>query len=121
MNVSPPIDLDYLRQFSEGDTAFEQELLELFVADSQTHLAAVKAAIITQDLETVRQKAHQLKGSSSNVGANVMQDLAAQLEQAAKQETLEKVSTWFAELEAAYAAVATFVTHWKAGLDRLVP
>ncbi len=106
------IDLTHLQACSGGDSAFEKEILELFVADSHGHLTAVKAAIAIQDFETIRREAHHIKGASSNVGANGMQALAQAVEHHASADQLDRLSSLLVELEALWAAVAKQVETW---------
>ncbi len=116
MKVSVLLDLNYLHLLSEGDPFFEQELLELFVEDAQVHLMLLKAAIESQDLETVGREVHHLKGASSNVGASSMQSLAVQLEQEVHQGSLEHVPRLFLELQATHQAIAALVATRKSNL-----
>lgn len=109
MNESSPINLEYLQESSGGDPEFEQEILELFVEDAQIHLAAAKAAIAAQDAPTLRQEAHHLKGSSGNVGANSMYQVAAQLEAAALKQQADQFTPLYTELENAYAEASNWI------------
>lgn len=111
------IDLRRLRDCSGGDRAFEQELLELFVIDSQTHIKALKAAIATQDLETISRSAHHLKGASSNVGAHGMQTIAQTLEQQATSDQWECLRTLVNDLEATWTALVQEVKTWTEGVN----
>lgn len=104
-----PIDLDYLHQLSEGDAEFEQELLLMFIEDSQTHLKGAKAALTQPAFSELRQEAHYLKGSSGNVGAHTMHTLAAELEHKAAQQDPANLDTLMQNLETAYGAIATWV------------
>ena len=62
------INRDHLQTCSGGDLAFEQELLALYVTDAREQLAVIEAAMATGDWGTVQRAAHQLKGTSSNLG-----------------------------------------------------
>ncbi len=108
MDIQPPLDLAYLHQVSQDDSDFEQELLAVFMADTQTHLAAAKDAVSVQDAETIRQEAHHIKGASANVGAKRVAGLAAELENQAKQGDLGTASMLLQQLETATKAVAQF-------------
>ncbi|OUL18383.1 ATPase [Nostoc sp. RF31YmG] len=77
------INWEHLHQLSENNTEFEFELLQIFVEDTQAHLAATKAAIASNDFQQIAQEAHHLKGASANVGVTAMQRAAEQLEQLA--------------------------------------
>ncbi len=85
----PLIDWNSLQTLSDGDTAFEAELLELFLSDTRTHLTDLETALQQQDTEQVRRLAHHLKGSSANVGIMSFSDIAATLETEARQGSLQ--------------------------------
>ncbi len=78
-----PLNWERLRQISEGDTEFEQELLATYLESSQQALTMLLAAQTQNDFATLRARAHQLKGASSNIGAEAITELAATLEAAA--------------------------------------
>jgi len=109
MEVLSPIDWEYLHQISDHDPDFEQELLEVFIADTQIHLANIQAAASAQDSQGVRQEAHYIKGASANVGATAIHQLAARLEEESKQGDLQNAPELLNQLEIAYAAVESFV------------
>ncbi|HBC41245.1 MAG TPA: Hpt domain-containing protein [Pseudanabaena sp.] len=75
-----PIDLEQLNQISEGDIEFEMEVLQIYVEDVQQRLEGIRLAITGGDKLQVMKEAHHIKGSSSNVGALQMRDLAVKLE-----------------------------------------
>lgn len=75
-----PIDLEQLNQISEGDIEFEMEVLQIYVEDVQQRLEGIRLAITGGDQLQVMKEAHHIKGSSSNVGALQMRDLAVKLE-----------------------------------------
>jgi HPt (histidine-containing phosphotransfer) domain-containing protein len=83
------INWEHLHQLSDDNTEFEWELLQIFVDDSKDCLQELEQAIATQDCWQTEQCAHHLKGSSANVGANMMQNAAAQLEQRARSKQLQ--------------------------------
>lgn len=103
------LDLDYLKQTCGEDTIFVKELLELFVADTQTRLQQAQAAARSSDLKRLENIMHHIQGASANVGAKAMQTLAAQLEQQAEIGNLENAICLLAQLEEAYDAVTALV------------
>lgn len=110
MDLSSAIDFDYLHQMCQGDPEFEQELLSLFLSDTQVHLNAAKTAASCQESETVRQKAHLIRGASGTIGAVQLQALAGNLEQMAKQGNLDCLPDLVRQLEAAYQTAAELVS-----------
>jgi len=92
MNQTPksPIDLEQLHQISEGDIEFEIEVLQVYVEDVQQRLEVMRGAIANGDHMQVMREAHHIKGSSSNVGALQMRDLAVNLEELNLVQNLEQ-------------------------------
>lgn len=84
----PLIDWKSLQTLSDGDKAFEAELLQLFVEDTRSHLSKLAEAIARDDADQVRRLAHHLKGASANVGALGLSEAAGILETEARQANL---------------------------------
>ena len=57
--------------------------LETFLADMVARCDIMVSALQAQDQDALRQAAHSLKGSTSNLGADALSDLCAQVESAA--------------------------------------
>lgn len=79
----PNFDWQQLRQLAGEDTAFEYELLEIFLQETQQNLKDLEQAIATQSIQAIKDIAHALKGASANVGASALALAASQLEQLA--------------------------------------
>lgn len=103
------MDWERLRDLSGGVAEFERDLLVIFVEDTQVHIDAATAAIATQNFAQLTREAHHIKGASANVGAVPMQQTAAQLEQQAKQQTLDQVDELLAALQAWLMALRAYV------------
>ncbi len=87
-----PLDLEQLHQISENDTEFEIEVLQVFIEDVSQRLAIIRESCLSGDRAALMAEAHHVKGSSSNVGALLIRDLAAQVEQLGKSYDLAQVS-----------------------------
>ncbi len=61
-----PVDLPYLRRFTQGDFALEDEVLRLFLKHAPQYLAALRAA---GTAKAWHDAAHTLKGASRGIGA----------------------------------------------------
>src|SRR6202041_4009514 len=59
----PAIDRAALRELTGGDAEFERELAETFVSSGDQCLAEILAALKVSDYDTVRKRAHSLKGA----------------------------------------------------------
>ncbi len=104
---TPLIDWAALHCLSDGDKEFEASLLQLFVDDTRSHLTALQTALQEHNLDGVRRLAHHLKGSSANVGAMGLSQLAATLEQDAREERLHNGPTLFQQMEALFEQIQT--------------
>jgi len=85
-----------------GDEEFMQELLAIFIDDAGRNIAKLQAMTDDSDPVEMQRLAHSLKGSSANVSANSMRDVATELEQAFKDgasealpELIDKVASAF--------------------------
>jgi len=69
--------LDDLKDIMEEDF---QMLLDTFIADSEAKIVEIGNIISGGDAEALRQVAHSIKGSSGNVCATSLSEVARQLE-----------------------------------------
>lgn len=79
MPETMPIDVDRLRRTFEDDTVLA-ELYAMYVEDTSRRIADLRTALNAGDLSRVSRTGHTLKGSSANIGAGVMREVAAELE-----------------------------------------
>jgi signal transduction histidine kinase/DNA-binding response OmpR family regulator len=103
--VPPEIDLQALRQLTGGDAEFERELADTFVASGDQALADIIAALKVKDYDTVRKRAHALKGASANIHAQSLSTVASNLESAARSRTGPAIDGLVDELAQKLAAV----------------
>ncbi len=92
------IDWAQLHQISDGNQEFEVELIKLFFVETKTLLASLSGAIGAQNVHRVEHIAHQIKGSSGNIGFRAMSAIADQLERQARQQNLTSASEYLQEL-----------------------
>ena len=92
------IDWEHLHQISDGSAAFERELLQIFVEDTERHLVTAQTALTQQDWSQLAQTAHHIKGSSANVGFYLMQNVALQIEQHALENKFTEITTLMTQL-----------------------
>jgi HPt (histidine-containing phosphotransfer) domain-containing protein len=100
-NPSPdflPIDWQQLQALSDGNEEFELELLKIFVIETHKLLQIAQKAALEHQIDTLCRVAHQIKGSSGNVGLQKVFQIARQLEQYAKDDDLGRVMTLIMEL-----------------------
>jgi CheY-like chemotaxis protein len=106
---SPALDpavLSELRQFQgEGEPDIVQELAEAFQFETPPLLETLQQAVAQEQPEQLRRAAHNLKGSSQNLGARTMAALSSDLETLGKQGTVEGAAELVTRLENEYQRV----------------
>jgi two-component system sensor histidine kinase/response regulator len=103
--AEPAVDRKALRELTGGDIEFERELAETFVASGDQCLAEIMAALEISDYDTVRKRAHSLKGASANIHARDLSHAASSLESAARESAAPAISGLVKELKQRLAAV----------------
>jgi hypothetical protein len=103
------INWKHLHRLTDDSAEFEWELLQIFVADSQSCLTQLKQAVVVQDYKQIELNAHHLNGSSGNIGAMTMQVAAEQLEYQARQRQLENSDRLLADLETSLEQIQTLI------------
>jgi histidine phosphotransfer protein HptB len=103
------IDWQQLNQLSEGNSEFELELLQMFIEDLPTYIEEIKVALNREDLVTVNRLAHQIKGSSGNLGAKKLQNLGADLEKMAQEDNAELIKNTIPKLERGLIAIEQII------------
>ena len=82
--AQPPLDLQRLEDLRQlGSTAgadLISRMVDLFIRDTPTALAAVVDAVVTSASEELKQAAHTLRGAASNIGATRVASLCLELE-----------------------------------------
>ncbi|MBO9999626.1 MAG: response regulator [Cyanobacteria bacterium SID2] len=83
------VDWERLHEVSGEDPEFELELLDSFVESTREYLHEASQALESLDAPTFCHYVHQIKGASGNVGVPSMMHLASELNERAKQNSLE--------------------------------
>lgn len=94
-----PVNLHRLQEVTRGKVPMQKRLLEIFFQAAEGDIAALKEAIANQDFPTIEHKAHQLKGSSANVGIPKMSIVAAELQKQAHQQSRSEANQLVNEIE----------------------
>jgi CheY-like chemotaxis protein len=106
MPALDPTVLAELRQFqAEGEPDIVQELAEAFQLETPPLLEALRQAVSEEQPEPLRRAAHNLKGSSQNLGARTMAALSAELETLGKHGTVAGAEELVTRLEQEYQRV----------------
>jgi CheY-like chemotaxis protein/HPt (histidine-containing phosphotransfer) domain-containing protein len=104
--VLDPAVLTELRQLQgEGEPDIVQELAAAFQFETPPLLEALRQAVIENEPEQLKRAAHNLKGSSHNLGARTMAALSTELETLGKNGTVEGAAELLSRLEQEYQRV----------------
>jgi two-component system sensor histidine kinase/response regulator len=101
----PAVDRQALRELTGGDAEFERELAQTFVSSGDQCLAEILAALKVSDFDTVRKRAHSLKGASANIHARDLSHAASSLENAVRENAIPAIGGLVEELSEKLAAV----------------
>ena len=99
------VEIRQIQETADGDKAFEQELIELFLSDNQRHLLDLVSAFEARDADAARQLAHTIMGASASAGAKGMQEIAGRLEQVKTREGMLQAKPILEELNSEFEQV----------------
>jgi PAS domain S-box-containing protein len=102
--------IESLRDFQEDDGPdLLAELVEMYFADAPDQIAAMRDAIAVGDGQVLRQAAHALKGSSANLGAVTLAEIASRLELLGRDGKTEGAEGLLRHAEAEYERVVAAI------------
>lgn len=113
----PVLDEPVLREITGAAGMTPLELVELFLEDSQSNLAAMADALAQADREGLNRAAHSMKSSAGNVGAQRLSHLALQLELQTKTVVPQESTLLLARLRAAFAEFDTYIAGNRVSLS----
>jgi HPt (histidine-containing phosphotransfer) domain-containing protein len=119
MNESQPMNPEAIqRLFKLGGLKFTLDMIGLFGSYGAKKLAEARQAQQAGNLTALAEAAHPLKSSAGNVGAVRVQELAAQVESAARESKAEFAAAQLDELERAFAEAVSFLEAEKMRLTK---
>jgi len=106
----PTIDPDAiagLRELNPGDSGeFLREIVGIYIEDTPKRIDEMRRSLAAGDAASFTRAAHTIKGSSANVGAQVLRALAERLERISRADGLGAVAPLIAECDAEFARAA---------------
>ena len=102
-----------LKRLGNNHKAYAR-LLERFVTNQQDFAAELQAAVAAGDQELEARMVHTLKGVAGNIGAERIQQLAAELEQQVRQGNEAEAAACRTELTLALQALLAALQDWQA-------
>lgn len=107
------VDQAMLAQLQELLADRFSELVERFITDGGKRVDLLREAIPLKDFDVIHAEAHGLKGSSRNIGANILGEVCGQLEQQGRHQSDENLETLFAAVEQEFAAVCDVLSSYE--------
>jgi CheY-like chemotaxis protein/HPt (histidine-containing phosphotransfer) domain-containing protein len=83
----------------DGDEELLREVLDVFFDDTPKQLQILKDAIVRREVDVVVRQSHSLKGACLNVGAQVLGNLALEIEAACKRGRLTEMDSLIQDFE----------------------
>eukprot|EP01089_Gocevia_fonbrunei_P020692 TRINITY_DN776_c0_g1_i1.p1 TRINITY_DN776_c0_g1~~TRINITY_DN776_c0_g1_i1.p1 ORF type:complete len:127 (-),score=23.37 TRINITY_DN776_c0_g1_i1:51-431(-) len=107
---TPVFKLSQLTQVSEGDHEFEEDVVNTYAEDFPKLVARLHELCVDSKIRTLSQtesdeltrSAHDIKSSSSNVGAAKVHGVGEIMETLAKTGQYERIFDYFADCDAKY-------------------
>jgi HPt (histidine-containing phosphotransfer) domain-containing protein len=93
-----------LVEMTGGELDFVDDLVDTFLADGASQLAAMRTALAAGDVETLTRAAHSMKSGSLNVGALELGGLCRELEEAGRTGSVADGASQIASIAAALEA-----------------
>lgn len=93
------IDEEALLDLVDDDPDFLQTLVQTFLDDCESYMAAIRTAVAEEDAITLKEEAHGLKGAVANLQAASAQEAARRLEEMGRSGTFDDADTALDDLE----------------------
>ena len=106
----PVVNMDHVREITDGDMEFLKELIEIFKTDCSEKLAGISLAIKEKNFNALDETAHSLKGSSGNLGLTRVYELSWEIEKMGKEKNMERANKTFKQLEEELERFKNFVS-----------
>jgi len=94
--------IEELKELMEEDFP---ELVYTYIHDAENRLSHIETALVTNDHNELREQAHGLKGSSSNLGAEKLSAISFELETAGRTQQLELSEQFLQQLKVEFNEV----------------
>lgn len=93
--INKPLALSRL----DGDEDLWREIVDICLEDTPSVIMAMGLAISSGNPEAAAIHAHKIKSAVGNIGAEILSDLALQIEKAGREKDIVKIRGLFVELE----------------------
>jgi len=113
----PRLNKKRLQDISEGDKAFEKELIDLYKETCTEKLPLLQVALENNDYDNSVLYSHDIKGSSSNIGAEAVRRISERMESLCRNREYREAYSLMPELSQELAATYTAFDLYISGVD----
>ena len=112
----PPVDIERLMEFSNGDLKCLRELIDLYLTQTQGRLEKLKTAVESRAIHDVQHLAHSSAGANATCGMARIYVPLKELEKMALEGHLERAPEVMGEVTREYEAIRLFLANHQLGL-----
>ena len=105
----PPVDIERLKEFTDGTPENLQELIQLYIDQTEIYLTELKTATDNGQPEQMRRVAHSAAGSSATCGMVQLAALLRKIEHAAQDNRVDDATAALPHALAEYDRVKAFL------------
>jgi len=111
---TPPVDMERLLDFTDGNVDNLRELVTLYVNQTETQLNQLGAAVKASDAQEVRRLAHSCAGASATCGMRRIVPLLRELEHQGMEEKLANATELWRAAETEFGSIRAFLEAYLA-------
>ncbi|MEW5815467.1 MAG: Hpt domain-containing protein, partial [Spirochaetota bacterium] len=93
-----------------GDKELAEELYGLFLDDAPARLQMIRAALMSNSTERIKELAHSLKGFLANIGAVSALEIVKRMETVAQENNVKDIKKLYFQLENAITDIRKILT-----------
>ncbi|MFT6266856.1 MAG: PAS domain S-box-containing protein [Oleiphilaceae bacterium] len=97
-----------------GNAGLLYKVIDAFISDTSSLANKLESAITTQNFEQICYTAHTLKGCCANISANVLANLASNIQLAAKEQSTNKLTTLWTQFDTEKSTLFDLLLAFKA-------
>lgn len=109
LNKASHFDIEALLMLEEIMEDEFPELIQVYIADSDPRIEAMKQAYNEKNCNTLGDISHSFKGASGNVSALPLADICYKIEEKAREEDLEGIPSLIASVDDEYQNVRSIL------------
>lgn len=107
------VDLPEVMERVQNSTELLSELFDIFEEDFIEKRKLLTAALTSKDVQQIKDIAHSLKGASGNISAKIIYSLCLEMEQKAKQASLDGLDGILSQLDKQFVALQGYIKEFK--------